>query len=218
MPRESRIFIVDNQPVFCQGLTQAIDQEPDLTVCGQADNVTEALEAIESLKPDLATVDIVLEGNSGLELLKELQTRRTNLPCLVLSMQPESRYAHRAIRVGARGYITTQEAVSEIITGIRGLLKGDIHFKASLAMQLLGQPVDLSSNAAGSAIHSLSKRQFEVFNLIGQGYSVRQIAKTLHVSVKTIETHQANIKDKLNLASAKELFLYAVQWVESGKF
>jgi DNA-binding NarL/FixJ family response regulator len=214
MPQESRIFIVDDQPVFYLGLSRAIQRETDLTVCGHAANATEALEKIEKLKPDLVIVDIALEDSSGLDLLKQIAMQDSNPPCLVLSTHPESRYAQRAVQAGALGYLTKQESVSELLTAIRALLKGGVHLKASVATRFFGLGGHGNPKVTGNAIDSLTQREFEVFGLIGQEYSVSQIAKALHVSVKTIETHRAHIKEKLNLVSANELLIFAVEWTK----
>ena len=217
MRQKSRIFIVDAQPVFCLGLGQAIRQEKDLTVCGHAANATEALEKIEKLKPDLVIVDIALEDSSGLDLLKQIAMQDFNPPCLVCSALSESHYAQRAVNAGALGYLTKQESVSELLTAIHTLLKGGIHLKASVATRFFGLAGHDNLKVAGSAIDSLTQRKFEVFELIGQEYSVSQIAKALHVSVKTIETHRAHIKEKLNLTSANELLIFAVEWTKGDE-
>lgn len=138
MPQKSRIFIVDDQPVFYLGLRRAIQRETDLTVCGHAANATEALEKIEELKPDLVIVDIALEDSSGLDLLKQIGMQDSNPPCLVFSAHPESRYAQRAVKAGALGYLTKQESVSELLVAIQTLLKGGVHLKASVATRFFG--------------------------------------------------------------------------------
>ena len=214
MPREARVFIVDNQPVFRLGLVQAMKREADLTICGQASSATEAIEKIGKLEPDWVILDIGLEDSSGLDLLKELRTQNTTLPCLVLSAHPEFHYAHRAIQAGAVGYLTKQESVAEILTAIRAILKGGVHLKASVATRFFDRSGEGSSTAIESTIDSLTQREFEVFGLIGQEYSVSEIAKRLHVSVKTIETHRAHIKEKLHLVSANELLIFAVEWTK----
>ena len=217
MRQKSRIFIVDAQPIFCLGLGRAIQQETDLTVCGHATNTTEALEKIEKLKPDLVILDIALEESNGLDLLKQIAMQDSNPPCLVCSALSELRYAQRAVNAGALGYLTKQESVSELLTAIHALLKGGIHLKASVATRFFGLAGHDSLKVTGNTVDSLTQREFEVFGLIGQEYSVSQIAKALHVSVKTIETHRAHIKEKLNLISANELLIFAVEWTKDDE-
>ena len=217
MRQESRIFIVDAHPIFCLGLSQAIQLETHLTVCGHAANATEALEKIEKLKPDLVIIDIALEGRSGLDLLKQIAMQDSNPPCLVCSALSELRYARRAVNAGALGYLTKQESVSELLAAIHALLKGGIHFKASVATRFFGLAGHDNPKVAGNAIDSLTQREFEVFGLIGREYSISRIAKVLHVSVKTIETHRAHIKEKLNLISANELLIFAVEWTKDDE-
>ena len=217
MRQKPRIFIVDAQPIFCLGLNQAIRQETDLTVCGHATNTTEALEKIEKLKPDLVILDIALEDSSGLDLLKQIAMQDSNPPCLVCSALSELHYAQRAVNTGALGYLSKQESVSELLTAIHVLLKGGVHLKASVATRFFGLAGRDTLKVAGNAVDSLTPREFEVFELIGQEYSVSQIARTLHVSVKTIETHRAHIKEKLNLISANELPIFAVEWTKDDE-
>ena len=217
MREKSRIFVVDAQPIYRLGLDRAVQQDPDLTVCGHAAHSTEAIEKIEKLKPDLVIVDIDLKDSSGLELLKQIAMQDFNPPCLVCSALPELRYAQRAINAGALGYLTKHESVSELLAAVHTLLKGGIHLKASVAARFFDLAGHDNPKVGGNAVDSLTPREFEVFGLIGQEYSVSQIAKALHLSAKTIETHRAHIKEKLNLISANELLIFAVEWTKGDE-
>jgi len=212
---ERKILIVDDHPIVRQGLTELINQEKDLVACGQAEDAYEAMEAIKALKPDLVIVDISLKGKSGMEVIKDIKARHPALPVLTLSMHDESLYAERALRAGAKGYIMKQEATEKVITAIRKVLSGQVYVSNQVATRIVSKFAGGTPDADASVIDHLSDRELEVFRLIGQGYRTRQIAERLHLSVKTIETYRAHIKEKLNLASASELLRYAVQWVSS---
>jgi len=211
---KKQIFIVDDHPMMRDGLRQLIGNEPDLEVCGEADDGPEALQQIDALKPSLAIVDITLRTTSGLELIKDLHIRRPDLPVLVVSMHDESLYAERVLRAGGRGYIMKQEGGKKLIEAIRRVLEGRTYVSEKMAANILdifsGRRLDTSS-----PVEKLSDREFEVFQLIGLGLSTKEIAGRLHVSVKTIEVHRVNIKQKLNVQTAPELIRFAVRWVES---
>jgi DNA-binding NarL/FixJ family response regulator len=210
----ARILLVDDHPVVLQGLTQIVNQEAGLMVCGQALKADGALQAIEQLKPDLAVVDISLRGTSGLDLVKTLKDRYPRLAVLVLSMHDESLYAERVIRAGARGYIMKEEASDKLLNAIRRVLEGGIYLSEKMSSKLLSQLVNRPRRKEGSSIDFLGDRELEVFRLIGQGNSTRQIAEKLHLSVKTVESHREHIKEKLKLGSATELMQHAFQWVQ----
>jgi DNA-binding NarL/FixJ family response regulator len=210
-----RILLVDDHPIVLQGLTQVVNHSPSLMVCGQALNAEEALQAVEQLKPDLVIVDISLRGTGGLDLIKTLGDRQPDLPVLVLSMHDESLYAERAIRAGARGYIMKEEATEKLLSAIHRVLEREIYLSEKMSRKLLSQLVSRRRSKEGSPIDVLSDRELEVFQLIGQGYSTRQIAERLRVSGKTVESHREHIKDKLKLRSATELMQHAFQWVQS---
>lgn len=196
------------------GLRQLIGNEPDLNVCGEADDAPEALQQIESLKPDLAIVDITLRTTSGLELIKDLHIRRPDLPVLVISMHDESLYAERVLRAGGRGYIMKQEGGKKLMEAIRRVIEGRTYVSEKMAANIL----DIFSGRrmeTASPVEKLSDREFEVFQLIGRGMSTKEIADRLHVSVKTVEVHRVNIKQKLNVQTAPELIRFAVRWIES---
>jgi DNA-binding NarL/FixJ family response regulator len=211
-----KVFLVDDHPIVRQGLALFIEREPDLMVCGEAEDATSALQAIRESAPDFVILDISLNGPDGLELLKTLRVRYPNLPALVLSMHDESVYAERALRAGANGYIMKQEAADKVITAIRHILGGDVYLSDRLTKQMLQQFVN-GSISPRDPLAKLSDRELEVFRLIGAGHGTRQIADELHVSTKTVESYQAHIKEKLALRNARELVQYAVEWSLNAK-
>ena len=212
---KTKIVIVDDHPIVRQGLAELINHEDDLVVCGQAEEAPEAMGVIKAIKPDMVIVDILLKETSGMELIKDIKARYPNLAVLALSMHDESLYAERALRAGAKGYIMKAEATEKVIGAIRKILSGDIYLSEPMAAKLIHKLVGGRTKVGASAIDRLSDRELEVFRLIGQGYGTRQIAEKLHLSVKTIETYRAHIKEKLNLSDAAELLQYAIQWVSS---
>jgi DNA-binding NarL/FixJ family response regulator len=211
--KESRVFIVDDHPVVRRGLVQLINQEEDLTVCGEAEGAHEALQVMGTLQPDIAVIDISLKGVSGIELIKSIKVRWGDLPILVLSMHDESLYAERVLRAGALGYIMKQEPAEKVITAIRRVLGGEIYVSDRMAAKMIQKCVDGRGDTGHAPLELLSDRELEVFELIGRGYSTRRIAELLHVSVKTVESHREHIKKKLNLLDGTELVWHAVQWV-----
>lgn len=211
-----KVFLIDDHPILRQGLALFIDREPDLKVCGEADDATSALQAIQDSTPDFVVLDISLEGPDGLELLKILRARYPKLPVLILSMHDESLYAERALRAGANGYIMKQEATDKVLTAIRHILGGDIYLSERLTKRMLQQFVS-GSVSPRDPIAKLSDRELEVYRLIGAGRGTRQIADELHVSTKTIESYQAHIKEKLALRNARELVQHAIEWSVNAK-
>jgi DNA-binding NarL/FixJ family response regulator len=211
-----KVFLVDDHPIVRQGLALFIEREPDLMVCGEAEDATSALQAIREAAPDFVILDISLNGPDGLELLKTLRVRYPNLPALILSMHDESVYAERALRAGANGYIMKQEAADKVITAIRHILGGDVYLSDRLTKQMLQQFVN-GSISPRDPLAKLSDRELEVFRLIGAGHGTRQIADEMHVSTKTVESYQAHIKEKLALRNARELVQYAVEWSLNAK-
>lgn len=214
-PNRREILIVDDHPIVRQGLTQLIDQEPDLSVCGQVANAPDAMSAIENLHPDLAVVDIALRETSGMELIKDIKLRHPSLPVLTLSMHDEAIYAERALRAGAKGYIMKQEATERVVTAIRRVLAGEIYLSEDMAAKMVGKMVGRVADKGVSVVERLSDRELEVFRLVGEGYGTREMAEKLHLSIKTIETYRAHIKDKLGLEDANELLRSAIQWVNT---
>jgi len=210
------VLIVDDHPIARQGLAQLINQEPDLHVCATVENAVQALEAIKSLKPGLAIVDITLKEGSGLELIKDIKAQFASLPTLVFSMHDESLFAERALEAGALGYVMKEEPTETIIVAIRRVLDGDIYLSEPMTHRLLNKAAHAHGQAVQSPIQALTDRQFEIFNLYGQGKRTREIAELLHVSQKTVESHRANIMKKLNIQGAPELARYTCQWRNSG--
>ena len=212
---KSKILIVDDHPIVRQGLAELVNHENDLTVCGQAEDAHQAMKAIKELRPNMAVVDISLKETSGMELIKDINAQYPNLPVLALSMHDESLYAERALRAGAKGYVMKAEATEKVITAIREILNGEIYVSDKMAAKMVRKLVGGRTEISTSPIERLSDRELEVFHLIGKGYGTRQISERLHLSIKTIETYRAHIKEKLNLADAAELLQYAIQWVSS---
>jgi DNA-binding NarL/FixJ family response regulator len=209
-----KILIVDDHPLMRKGLAMTLDSEPDLTVVSQLADAEEALSSLDKLEPDLAIVDISLPGMSGLELIKHMQALRPDLKTLVVSRHDEALYAERAIRAGARGYVMKLEAGKMIVKAVRRVLAGGIYVSEEINERLLLGLAAGRKELAQSPLEVLSDRELEVFELTGRGLGTREIAERLHLSVKTVESYRARIKDKLNLKTAAELMQHAVQWVE----
>lgn len=212
-----RVMIVDDHPILRKGLTLLINQEADLVVCAEAENAQMALEIIDDAMPDMAIIDISLPGIDGIELIKMLRLRHKDLPVLVVSMHDETLYAERSLRAGARGYIMKQEALEKVLVAIRKVLEGDIFVSERITTKMLEKFVSTDGvSEAASPIDLLSNRELTVFRLIGQGHKTRQIAEKLHISMKTVESYRAHIKDKLKLADGTDLLKYAIQWAQAA--
>ena len=209
-----QIFIVDDHPIFREGLVGLVRRESDLVVCGEADNARQALSAIESLKPDLVLADIGLPGKSGLELVKDLLAVRPEMAILVISMHDETLYAERVLRAGGRGYIMKQEGPEKILQAIRHVLDGQISVSGKMSARIL-DALSARRAKANSPIARLTDREFEILQLIGQGKDSHVIAQQLNLSVKTVDAHRGHIKEKLGLKSGTELICYAARWIES---
>jgi len=192
-----------------------INQQADLQVCGEADNAPKALQLVGQVHPNVAMVDISMEGGSGIELIKNIKAGYPEVMVIVLSMHDEGLYAERALRAGARGYIMKREATKGVLQAIRCVLGGKLYLSDKMAMMMAEKFVDGRPKPEGSIIESLSDRELEVFQLLGRGCGTRQIADELHVSFKTVQAFCARIKEKLNLASATELLREAVRWHDS---
>jgi len=198
-----------------QGLAMLIDNEPDLKVCAEADNARQALDIVVSQKLDLMLVDISLPDKNGLELIKDIQSQNPKLPILAVSMHDEALYAERVLRAGARGYIMKQEGGKKLLLAIRQVLSGQISVSEKMSARILEIFSGRRSDKISSPVENLTDREFEVFQLIGDGRGTREIAEHLHLSVKTVEVHRANIKMKLKLKTATDLVRHAVRWVEA---
>ena len=211
-----RLLILDDHPMMREGLAQLINNENDLTVCGEAGTGQEAIDLIAKQKPDLVLADISLPDKSGLEVIKEIQTFNPGLEVLVISMHEESLYAQRVLRAGARGYIMKQEGGKKLMEAIRRVLGGQIYVSEKVSSTLL-ESFSTPIGKTKSPIEQLSDREFEVLQLLGQGKGTGEIATHLRLSVKTVDAHRANIKRKLNLQTGSELVRYAVRWVETQR-
>ena len=210
-----RIVIVDDHPLFRKGLEQLIHSDGTFAVCGEAGSAAEAMEVIRKIMPDLLIVDVSLPGANGLELIKNIRAEFPKLPILVLSMHDESLYALRALRAGAQGYVMKQEALANVVQAIHEVFSGRPYLSPAMAAQVITNFAQTPSEGEADVIDRLSDRELEILELIGKGNEVRQIGKLLHLSPKTVETHRAHIKEKLNLASAHQVGRFAVQWVDA---
>ena len=207
----SRIFIVDDHPLVREWLTTLIDQTTDLMICGEAEDLSNALHGIALCKPDLAIVDLSLGGDSGFELIRTLKEQFPAVATVVLSMHEEPEYAERAIRAGARGYIVKRESTTKIVEAIHLALNGNIYLSQELTERLMHR-LALDAVDGGPPTSKLSNRELEVFQLIGRGYDNREIADALKVNIKTIQTYCTRIKEKLELGSGAELVRKAMRW------
>lgn len=209
-----KVFLVDDHAVVRNGLAELINQAKDLVICGEAASAEEALERIRTAKPDIAIVDLTLGEMSGLDLLKVLKVKIPSLPILVLSMHEESFYAERCLRAGARGYIMKKEAIEQVENALRTILSGKVYLSQSLSDQFLLAVARGESARGATPVDRLTDRELQVFECIGQGLGASEIAKKLRLSVKTIESYQAKLKEKLGLKDSSQLFQRALHWVE----
>jgi DNA-binding NarL/FixJ family response regulator len=207
-----RILLVDDHPAVREGLAESINRESDMMVCGQAEDQRGALAAMESTKPDLAVIDLALKNSSGWELIKDIRVRWPRVLLLVVSMHDEMLYAERALRAGAQGYITKQEATKSILLAIRRVLSGGIYLNERISSTILARLAAKPVAVSDSIVSRLAERELEVFELIGQGLSTREIATQLHIDMKTVDTYRTRIKEKLNLESSSALLKLAIGW------
>jgi DNA-binding NarL/FixJ family response regulator len=213
--KKTRVLIIDDHPLLRQGIAVLINAEKDMEVCGQVDDALVAISKIEKLAPDIIVLDITLKSHNGIELLKNIKARFPQMQVLILSMHDENIYAPRALRAGAAGYVMKHEATENVITALRKILSGEIYMSQEVSSRLLNRMVGGRSSGLMSPVDELSDRELEVFTLLGKGLGTRPIAEKLHLSVKTIESHRAKIKEKLNLKTANELVHHAIQWVQN---
>lgn len=210
-----KVLIVDDHPIVRHGLGELIARQPDLETSGEAADVSEALRQVEADRPDVAVIDISLNGESGLELIEQIKALYPEVKMLVSSMHDEKTFAGRALRAGAMGYINKRESIRKVIDAVRQVLRGEIYLSPQMASQLLyraavGKPLDQDP------IETLSNRELEIFEMIGQGMNTQQIAQKLGLSPRTIETHRKKIKTKLNLQNSAQLSRNAFQWVQEN--
>jgi DNA-binding NarL/FixJ family response regulator len=210
---KKKILLVDDHPIFRHGLTELLDRQVDLVVCGHADSAPTALEQMRQLKPDLAILDITLRGTDGIELVKLMKAEAPHLPILVLSMHDESLYALRALKAGALGYVMKADGVQPVLDAIYRALQGKLFVSQRLGEKLIFKAIHTSESDSPSPVGRLSDRELEVLAMLGRGHSTRSIAKEIKLSVKTVETHRAHIKEKLGFADANEMVRFAIDWV-----
>jgi DNA-binding NarL/FixJ family response regulator len=210
----AKVLLVEDQAVVRLGIAQLIAQQPDLTVCAQLEDAPEVIGAIAASSPDVAVVDLTLKTTDGLELVKNIRAQYPKLPVLVLSGHAESIYAELALRAGARGYVMKNEPLSHILAAIRRVLSGGVYLSEQMTAKLLQRQAGNQTTADSSPLQRLTDRERQVLHLIGQWQSTRQIARTLHLSIKTVEHYREKIKEKLNLTSAAELVQFAVRWTQ----
>jgi len=209
---KKKVLVIDDHPIVRERLAELINQEADLVVCGEAEDSHQARKAVAELQPDIAIVDITLKDTYGIELIKEFKDRYPKLPMLVLSMHDEALYGERALRAGARGYLTKQEASKKVVDAIRKVLAGEIYTSEKMAATILQKVAGGKAPGGGSPTDVLTDRELEVFQLLGQGKTVKEIAESLFVSAKTVEAHREHIKQKMNFKSSAELLRYAIQF------
>ena len=210
------VLLVEDHPMFRERLASIICKRGDMAVCGEADNVHDALEMVESLRPDIAIVDITLRGSNGLDLLKDLKARDIRIPVLVLSMHDEMIYAERVLRAGARGYITKYEASSEVMAAIEQVLHGEVYLSRQMTSRMLGHFAVGKQPSSPGDVSVLTDRELDVFQRIGRGETARDIASAMHLGVTTIDTYRARMKEKLGLRNGNELQRRAMEWVRDN--
>jgi DNA-binding NarL/FixJ family response regulator len=214
-PEARKIFLVDDHPITREGIAMLLEEEADFIVCGEADNGPLAVELIPKAAPDLAIIDITLKTTSGIELLKDLKAVMPDLPVLVMSMHDENLYAERALRAGARGYVMKDEPRDVILVAIRRVLAGELHLSEGLKEKMLTRLAHGRKDGVTFSMDTLTDREMEVFQLIGNGFGTRQIAERLNLSVKTIDSYREHLKLKLQLKTGSELVHHAIQWMKS---
>jgi DNA-binding NarL/FixJ family response regulator len=215
--RATRLLIVDDHPVFRHGISQFLNEQDGLSVCAEADNAQNALEAMRQHKPDIALLDVTMPGTNGIELTKLMVAEQPKLVILVLSMHDDSLYALRALRAGAKGYVMKQNAMECVLEALRKISGGGIYVSPQFSEKLVFKAIQGSNSDLGLPVDRLSDRELEVFQLLGRHKSTREIAEELHLSVKTIETHRSHIKEKLGLKTANEMAGFAVEWMTAAE-
>jgi DNA-binding NarL/FixJ family response regulator len=210
---KKRVLIVDDHPIFRLGLAGLISAQPHLEVCGHAESAPLALEAMRKFEPDLVLLDLSLRGTNGIELIKLMKAEQPQLPILVISMHDEAIFGLRALKAGALGYVMKAEAMAHVAEAITKVLQGKIYVSPNFGEKLIFKAVQSIEAGTGSPVDTLSDRELEVLQLLGKGHSTRSIADTLHLSVKTIETHRAHIKEKLGFQDSEDMVRFAIDWV-----
>ena len=211
-----KILIVDDHPIVRHGLGDLIARQPDLEVCGEATNVVEALQQLETTRPDAAIVDLTLDHSNGIELIEQMKTRYPKIKILVSSMHDESLFAERVLRAGAMGYINKQESIRKVIEAIRQVLSGEVYLSPHMVTRVVKQR-DFGDIPGQDPVRRLSNREMQVFELIGQGLTTQKIAHELRLSPSTVESHRRKIRTKLNLETTVQLNRYAFHWTEDSQ-
>ncbi|MCL2701517.1 MAG: response regulator transcription factor [Phycisphaerae bacterium] len=217
MMTKKRVFVVDDHPVVRQGLVRMLQCESDLECAGEADTVEDALRGLTASPPDLAVVDLMLKESNGMDLIRQIRQQWPTMPVLVMSMHSDSFYVERVLRMGVKGYLCKEEASDQILFAVRRVLGGEIYLSDSMSTRLIGKLVVDQRRPSLSSIERLTDREMEIFQMIGRGQVTRIIADKLGLSVKTVETHRANIKGKLNIRTTTELLQRAVQWMQYAR-
>ncbi len=215
LPEAIRIVVVDDHPLFRHGLVQLLNSDDGFAVCGEASSAPEALTLIRKTKPHMAIVDLGLKGPSGLELTKSIRVEFSKMPVLILSMHDEPTYAVRSLRAGANGYVTKQDALGSVLSAVREVIDGRVYLSPTMASEVIANVVLTKREPGANPVDDLTDRELEILERIGKGEEIRAIAKALHLSPKTVETHRAHIKEKLKLSNARQVARYAVQWVSA---
>lgn len=213
LPAAAKVLIVDDHPMVREGISNCLAGQPDLSVCGEAADIKEACEAIKNSCPDLMIVDISLKNGNGIDLIRKIRSRSARIKMLVYSMFDESAYADRALRAGALGYVNKQEPPEKLLEAIRQVLEGKIYISEAMRDRVMRRAIAGNQGAATVPSEVLSDRELEIFRLLGGGLTTRRVAEKLHVSVRTVEAHRENIKQKLDIRNAAELMRHAVEWV-----
>lgn len=213
-PKLVKVLLVEDHQMFREWLAQMIAKDQSFAICGETDNIRDALKLIQTKRPDIALIDITLRGSSGLELIKDLKAQGLWVPVLVLSMHDESLYAERVLRAGARGYITKHEASSTLLKAIRHVLSGQVYLSERMTAAMLTKVAGQGGRASAGGMELLADRELEVFQLVGRGFNSREIAAQLHLGETTVDTYRARIKEKLQLRNAADLYTRAAQWMQ----
>jgi DNA-binding NarL/FixJ family response regulator len=214
-PRKRRIFLVDDHPLVREGLANLINEQNDLVVCGEAEDSAGAITGIGKTRPDVALVDISLKNESGLELVKNLESQFPLVALIVLSMHDEALYAERALRAGARGYVMKRESTRSVLASIRRVLEGGVYVSERVVNSMARRFSSSSKGAESSPVERLSDRELEIFRLLGQGRTTAQIAEDLHLSLKTVQAYCARAKEKFGVSSLGELLRAAIRWEDA---
>jgi DNA-binding NarL/FixJ family response regulator len=215
LPESIRIVVVDDHPLFRHGLVQLLNSDDGFSVCGEASSAPEALTLIRKLKPHLVIADLGLKGPGGLELTKSIRFEFPKIPVLILSMHDEPTYAVRSLRAGANGYVTKQDALGSVLVAVREVIDGRVYLSPSMASEVISNVILTNRGPGAHSTDNLTDRELEILERIGKGEEIKAIARALHLSPKTVETHRAHIKEKLKLTNARQVARYAVQWVSA---